>query len=147
MRVSYRGEDAGYRVLPHIQSLSKELIKKMGNANAKMIYGEKEKKEFENAKQCHICEGDIKKNNVDHLENIHQWLQDMRLHNFFPSEKEVISRYPTLHEWDLEKSLEARKWIWNSKPPRACPRWFSIPNTLSGLKGFLLSPQVKSRGI
>ena len=57
-----------------------------------MIYGEKEKKEFENAKQCHICEGDIKKNNVDHLENIHQWLKDMRLHNSFPTEEEVRDR-------------------------------------------------------
>ena len=54
MRVSYRGKDAGYRILTYIQCLSMELKKKIGNANAEMIYGEKEKKEFENAKQCHI---------------------------------------------------------------------------------------------
>ena len=57
-----------------------------------MIYGEKEKEEFENAKKCHICECDIKKNNNDHLGNIHQWLKDMRLHNRYPSEKEVKHR-------------------------------------------------------
>ena len=46
MRESYRGKDAGYRFLAHIQALGKDLKKKIGNANAKMIYGEKEKKKF-----------------------------------------------------------------------------------------------------
>ena len=55
-----------------------------------------------------------------------------------------LIRYPTHHLWALENSLEARKWIWNWKPPRASPRWFSIPNQLSGLKGFFQIPVVKS---
>ena len=93
MRVSYRGDDAGYIFLGYIQCLSKKLKRKIGDANAEMIYGEKEKKEFENAKQCHICECDIKKNNnVDHLGNIHKWVKVMRLHNRYPSEKEVEDR-------------------------------------------------------
>ena len=41
MRVSYRGKDAGYRFLTYIQCLSKELKKKIGDANAEMIYREK----------------------------------------------------------------------------------------------------------
>ena len=36
MRVSYRGKDAGYRFLAHIQALGKDLKKKIGNANAKI---------------------------------------------------------------------------------------------------------------
>ena len=72
--------------------MSKELKKKIGDANAEMIYGEKEKKEFENAKLCHICEYDIKKNNIDHLGNIQKWLKDMRLQNRYPLEKVVKDR-------------------------------------------------------
>ena len=58
-----------------------------------MIYGENEKKEFENAKKCHICEEDIKNSKIDHLEKIHEWLKDMRLHNRYPCEKDVKERH------------------------------------------------------
>ena len=76
--MSYRGEDAGYSFIGAIQSLGRELKKNIGDANAEMKYGEKEKGEFENAEKCHICECDIKKDNIGHLGNIHQWLKDMR---------------------------------------------------------------------
>ena len=55
-----------------------------------MIYGEKEKEEFEKATKCHICEGDLKRaNKIDHLGKIHKWLRSMRLPNRVPSQKEV----------------------------------------------------------
>ena len=58
-----------------------------------MIYGEKEKQEFEKATKCQICEGSLKTGpRIDHLENIHKWLQDMRLHNSYPSESDVKDR-------------------------------------------------------
>ena len=84
MRVSYWGDDAGYWFIGYIQFLSKQLKRKIRHANAEMIYGVKEKKEFENAKQCHICECDIEKNKNDHLGNIYKGLQYMRLHNRYP---------------------------------------------------------------
>ena len=42
--MSYRGVDAGQMFLSSIQSLSKELKRKIRHANAEMIYGEKEKR-------------------------------------------------------------------------------------------------------
>ena len=39
----------------------------------------------------------MKKNNIDHLGNIHKWLQDMRLHNRYPSEKKVKNRIYSLN--------------------------------------------------
>ena len=74
IRRSSRGDNAGQLFIGNLQSLGKELKKKIGDANAKMIYGEKEKGEFENAKKCHICECDIKKNKIDHLGNIQKML-------------------------------------------------------------------------
>ena len=59
---SYRGDDAGQIFIGTIQSLSKELKKKIGDSNAEKPYREKEKEEFENSKKCHICEFDIEKN-------------------------------------------------------------------------------------
>ena len=110
MMECYRGKNAGYRFLAHIQALSKDLKKKIGNANAKMIFNKEDKEKFENAKQCHICEGDIKTTKIDHLENIHQWLQTMRLHNSFPSEKEVQDRiYNPNLKIDEQKFDEAKQ--------------------------------------
>ena len=43
----HRGDDAGEVFLKKLESLGKELYKKIKNANAEMIYGEKEKEEFE----------------------------------------------------------------------------------------------------
>ena len=43
---NHRGDDSGKVFIAHIQSLGKELRRKIGNANAEMIYGEKEKEEF-----------------------------------------------------------------------------------------------------
>ena len=52
-----------------------------------MIYGEKEKEEFEKATKCHICECGLPRNStkIDHLGKIHQWLRSMRLPNRVPS--------------------------------------------------------------
>ena len=40
---SYTGDHAGEHFIGTLQCLSKELKKKIGDANAQMIYGEKEK--------------------------------------------------------------------------------------------------------
>ena len=87
---SYRGEDAGKVFIGHIVSLCQELDQNIFKANADMIYGEKEKQEFEKATKCHICEGSLKTDpRIDHLGKIHQWLKDMRLHNRYPSKSDV----------------------------------------------------------
>ena len=43
----YRGDDAGNQFVSHIQSLGKELKRKIGKANAEMIYGQEELEHFE----------------------------------------------------------------------------------------------------
>ena len=75
-----------------------------------MIFNKEDKEKFENAKQCHICEGDIKTTKIDHLGKIHQWLQDMRLHNGYPSEKEVKDRiYNPNFKIDQKKFDDAKQ--------------------------------------
>ena len=56
-----------------------------------MIYGEKDKEEFEKATKCQICECGLPRNStkIDHLGKIHQWLRSMRLPNRVPYQKEV----------------------------------------------------------
>ena len=86
----HRGDDAGKLFIAHIQSLGKELRRKIGNANAYMIYGKKEKEIFEKATTCHSFEGDLKKSNkIGHFGKINQWLKRMRLPNIYPSESDV----------------------------------------------------------
>ena len=74
-----------------LESLGKELYKKIKNANAEIIYGEKEKEEFEIATKCHICVCGLPRNStkIDHLGKIHQWVRSMRLSNRVPSQKEI----------------------------------------------------------
>ena len=55
--MDYRGDHAGEMFLGNIQSLGDDLKKKIRDANAKMIFNKEDKEKFENAKQCHICEG------------------------------------------------------------------------------------------
>ena len=55
---SYRGADAGKVFTLKLESLGKELNKKIKNADAKMIFTDDDKKVFKkNATHCHICEG------------------------------------------------------------------------------------------
>ena len=53
------------------------LTKKIKNANAPMIFNEKEAKVFMDVTQCHICEKPLEDDGngrMDHLSNIKQWL-------------------------------------------------------------------------
>ena len=73
---SYRGADAGEVFMKKLESLGKELNKKIKNADAKIIYGEKEKGIFEKATHCHICEGELPKSStkIYHLAHIKDWI-------------------------------------------------------------------------
>ena len=73
---SYREADAGEVFMEKLESLVKELYKKIKNANAKIVYGEEEKEVFEKARKFQISEGEHSKNstNLDYLAKIKDWL-------------------------------------------------------------------------
>ena len=54
------------------------LTKRIKNANAPMIFGEKEAKVFKEATDCHICEKPLEDDingRMDHLSNMKEWLE------------------------------------------------------------------------
>ena len=107
----HKGDDSGKHFIAHIQSLGKELRRKIGNANAEMIYGEKEKEEFEKATKCHICVCGLPRNStkIDQLGKIQQWLRSMRLPNRVPSQKEVeAKKYSSNMNIPEKQFLQAR---------------------------------------
>ena len=63
----------------------------MKNADAKMIFIEKDSENFKNATHCHNCECGLIRNStkIDHLGKIHQWLRSMRLPNRVSSQTKV----------------------------------------------------------
>merc|ERR1711954_559244 len=91
---SYRGADAGKVYTLKLESLGKELNKKIKNADAKMVFTDDDKKVFKNATHCHICEGELPKNStkIDHLAKIKDWLKIMGLPGRVPSYKEVKNK-------------------------------------------------------
>ena len=74
---SYRGEDAGEVFLKRVQGLSSELFNKIKRADAPMVYTDDDKKNFQNAKICHICNKSLPKNStkIDLLAQIQKWLE------------------------------------------------------------------------
>ena len=72
--ISHRGHDAGEVFMGKMEKLSDELYSKIKNANAEMIYTDKDKEKFKKAKKCHICEGALPNcsTKIDHTANIKQ---------------------------------------------------------------------------
>merc|ERR1712081_32908 len=91
---SYRGADAGKVFTVTLESLGKELNKKIKNADAKMVFTDDDKEVFKNATHCHICEVELPKNStkIDHLAKIKDWLKIMGLPCRVPSYKEVKNK-------------------------------------------------------
>ena len=87
------------------------LTKKIKNANAPMIFGEKEAKVFKEATDCHICEKPLEDDingRMDHLSNMKEWLEINELD---------IRKVPT--EKELDKVLnkyEDIKYTWKDNP-------------------------------
>ena len=54
--ITFRGVDAGEVFMNKMEYLSEKLYKKIINANEKMIYTDKDKKKFQNSRECHICD-------------------------------------------------------------------------------------------
>ena len=79
---SYRGKDAGERFVKKIGYEGSRLNKLIKGANAKMVFGEKEAKQFMESTTCHICEEDLgceKTGRKDHLGNMKDWLDINKL--------------------------------------------------------------------
>ena len=87
------------------------LTKKIKNANAPMIFGEKEDKAFKEATDCHICEKPLEDDingRIDHLTNMKEWLKINQLD---------LRKIPI--EKDLEKVLnefQDIKYTWKDIP-------------------------------
>ena len=87
------------------------LTKRIKNANAPMIFGEKEAKVFKEATDCHICEKPLEDDingRMDHLSNMKEWLEINELD---------IRKVPT--EKELDKVLneyEDVKYTWKDNP-------------------------------
>ena len=89
----YRGKDAGEKLLNNLMREGAILTKTVKNANAPMIFSEKEEKTFMEATTCHICEkllGDDINGRMDHLTNIKYWLEILNLD---------LRKIPTEKEW------------------------------------------------
>merc|ERR1711954_469736 len=91
---SYRGADAGKVFTVKLESLGKELNKKIRNADAKIVFTDDDKDVFKNATHCHICEGELPKNStkIDHLAKIKDWLKIMGLPGIVPTYIEVENK-------------------------------------------------------
>ena len=61
-----------------------------------MIYTDKDKKKFQNSRECHICDKQLPNDSTktDHLEKIGPWLKTMGLRRCMP----------TLHEVKIKKN-------------------------------------------
>ena len=103
---TYRGKDAGPIFMKNIMKEGARLQKKIKDANAPMIFGPEEEKEFQGATHCHICEKELPNGRVDHLSIIKPWVERMELDT---------RKIPT--EKDLNKALkefDAIRYTWNS---------------------------------
>ena len=107
----YRGKDAGEKLLNNLMREGAILTKKVKNANAPMIFSEKEEKTFMEATTCHICEkplGDDINGRMDHLTNIKYWLEILNLDlRKIPTEKELKKAI---------KEFQGIKFTWNDIP-------------------------------
>ena len=79
--------DAGKVFMNNMEYLSEKLYKKITNANEKMIYTDKDKKKFQNSRECHICDKPLPNGSTktDHLANIAPWLKTMGLRICIPT--------------------------------------------------------------
>ena len=73
--ISHRRDKAGEVFMSKVEKLSGQLYTKIKNANAEMVYTDKDKEKFEAATKCHICDGPLPNGstNIDHLANMGKW--------------------------------------------------------------------------
>ena len=86
------GPNSGAEFVKKIEELSEELHEKIQDANAPMIFTEKDAHDFKHEQICHICEKELPDNSTDedHLKKNEHLLSELGLNlNQLPTSKEV----------------------------------------------------------
>ena len=75
-----------------------------------MIYTDKDKKKFQNSRECHICDKQLPNDSTktDHLEKIGPWLKTMGLRRCMPTLHEV-KRKKNHFDYIKDKDFEEAK--------------------------------------
>ena len=88
----HTGADAGAKFVKKVEELSEELHEEIQNANAPMIFTERDAQNFHLEQICHICEKQLpdKSTHEDHLKKTEPFLSALGLNlNQIPTSKEV----------------------------------------------------------
>ena len=75
--VTYRGSDAGKVFLERILKEENRIKKLLREANEEMILTEEDEIKYDKETRCHICGDEFspEKKNMEHLENLKDWLE------------------------------------------------------------------------